>query len=376
MIKSELISIINANRIINKNKDILSVVKNRKISDKDRWFPKIDDLKEEFDILSKEVENSLVESKKYEKIIQNKSCNHEVRLEHYGLFGSHTTVCIFCGKSISSDNCVNFEYSINRNRYCVNLIAKYQDDDDYLDVSRGYTNEDVYKIIMNILKSKKDDEEVDLIQEFKKMNLKHCRINEEKTVNENYILIIGGTNKQYIDKESYIYKKSLKKSLDFFNYFSKLLNTKVELIDNIEIFLDNNDKEKYFPKNNYNLKFKSYETNDDLEQILLLQKDIPFKLIIDLSEQYNYKNCNNSITKESYNIELNKYFPNSKIIKINNLSNNSLEELLVYLKSNLNNVYAYQDDKFYYSENSELKSDNLEKTCGKIKQLLKNKTYE
>lgn len=363
MIKSELISIINANRVINKNKEILSIIEKRD------WFPKIDDLKEEFDILSKEVENSLDESRKYEKIIQNSSCNHEVRLEHYGLFGSHT-VCIFCGKSISSDNCVNFEYSINRNRYCVNLIAKYQDDDDYWDVSRGYTNEDVYKIIMNILKSKKDDEEVDLVQEFKKMNLKHCRINEEKTVNENYILIIGGTNKQYIDKESYIYKKSLKKSLDFFNYFSKLLNTKVELIDNIEVFLDN-DKEKYFPNHNYNLKFMSYETVSDLEKNLLSQKELPFKLIIDMSELYDYKISNDSITKESYNLGLDKYFPNSKIIKISNLSNKSLEELSEYLKNNLEKIYAYYDNKYYYKENTQINFETLENACGKIKKLLK-----
>ena len=45
-----------------------------------------------------------------------------------------------------------------------------------------------------------------------------------------------------------------------------------------------------------------------------------------------------------------------------------------YLKENKNrnNVYAYQDKKYHYLENDDIKKDDLENTCEKVKRLLKN----
>ena len=61
----------------------------------------------------------------------------------------------------------------------------------------------------------------------------------------------------------------------------------------------------------------------------------------------------------------------------NNLSKKCLEKLSEYLKSVevFEKTYAYQKDKYYFLENDEIKSDNLENTCGKIKKLLKNHKY-
>ena len=111
-------------------------------------------------------------------------CTHDVRLTHYGLF-TDSYKCVLCDEYIESDNNVTWNLSKNRNKYCVNLIAKYQEGEDYGYVSEGYTKEDVYKIILNILKNRGDDEDIDLIQEFKKLNLKNCDINEEKKKPEN-----------------------------------------------------------------------------------------------------------------------------------------------------------------------------------------------
>lgn len=364
MKKIEILKLIEANRIINKNKKFEKI-----IIDKKYRFPDIEELKQEFEILNGEIEIAINETTNAKNYIRNSNCSHDVRLKYYGEFCCHHSECIFCGESVKSDNWVNFEYSNNRNKYCVDLDAKYQKNEDCDYIPGGYTNEQVYKIIMKILKDKKDDDEIDLIQEFKKLNLKNCEINEEKKVDENFILIIGGTNKQFIDNESYLYKKGLNIGLDFIKYFSSLLNTKIELIDNKEVF-ENQDKKIYFPERTYNLKFVDYNSIEELKKILYWQKDIPFKIVIDLSELYDYKIINNQIEKEEVNINLKEYFPNSYIIRIPNLSTKSLEELSDFLK-NTDNLYAYQNNKYYYIENEEIKYNDLDDTCFKIKKLLR-----
>lgn len=340
MKKSEILELIEVNKIIKNNSDLLSITKERENSrfqkDKKYWFPNIEELKEEFNILSIEVQEALNEVDVCKQYIQNSNCNHDVRLEHYGLFGSNSK-CIFCGKSIESDICCNFEYSINRNKYCASLVAKYQDDDDYGYVSDGYTNEQIYEVILNLLKDKDMDEEVDLVQEFKKLDLHNCKINDEKKVNENYILIIGGTNKKYIDKDTYIVSENSNTSSEYVKCFSQLLNTRVELIDNIET-LENIELKKMFNDNYRYLKFASYKTKEELEKELLRQKDIPFKVIIDLSNLYEYKISNDVVTKEKVELNLSEYFPNSHIVKINDAPKNNFEQ---------------------------------EETCGKIKKLLR-----
>lgn len=367
MTKQLLLNLIEANEIINKNKNILSIINYQSIEEiknKKYWFPDIEELKDEFNILSKEIEESLTKITNAKNYIKNSNCNHEIRLEHYGLFGSHYK-CIFCGKSIAGDNCVNWEYSNNRNKYSVSLVAKYQEDDDYGYISSGYTQEQCYELIIDLIKEKKDDEEIDLIKEFKKLNLSNCHINEEPKTRENYILIINGSNKQFIDQESYLYKKGLPIGINFLKYFSDLLNTKVELLDN-DLILDPEMKK------NYSLNYIKYDTINELEKILAKQKEIPFKLIIDISELYVYQIENNEFSKQQYNLNLNKYFPQSNMIKIANLSRKHQEELLEYLKSN-EEIYGYQQDKYYYIDDDEIKSNNLENTCNKLKLLLKNK---
>jgi len=296
-----------------------------------------------------------------------------VNLKHYELFASYSK-CIFCDKKIMGNNCINWEYSMNRNKYCIDFIAKYTSDDEDYYIKDGYTNEQVYEIIKKILKDKKEDEEIDLVQEIKKLNLPNCHINEEKKVDENYILIIGGSNKQFIDNESYLYKQGLKVGLHFLKYFSSLLNTKIELIDNSET-LESKDFKESFPEKNYNLKFTTYSTTSELEKILFTQKDIPFKIIIDLSELYEYKVTNNSISKEKVTLKLKELFPNSHIIRIDNLSKKSTEELFQYLKKvqDNNNLYLYQKEKYYHLESEEIKKENLENTCRRIKRLLRSK---
>jgi len=369
MKKREIIDLIQANYKIINNKTILTIA-NPSLNEQ-FWFPDVQELKEEFQILKKEIKEAQKETNDGKETIKACTCTHQIRLEHYGLFHNHSH-CVLCDTSIPSDNLVNWEYSMNRNKYCVDLIAKYQEDEDYWYVKDGYTKEQIFEIILNILKNKNNEDEIDLVQEFKKLNLDNCKINEEKKKNEHYILIISGTNKKYIDKDTYIAKKGLRIGIDFFKYFTELINTKVELIENNE-FEESNEFKSLFRSNNYNLKFTSYDTIEQLNKVLDKQKDIPFKIIIDLSNLYEYNIQETSISETPVHLNLNNFFPNSRIIKIEDLSKQTLEQLSHFLKTNQENqnLYAYKNDNYYYIDNGEIKSNNLENTCNKVKCLLR-----
>ena len=365
MKKIEIINLIRANRIIDKNSKLLSITRDKRFPnikiDIEYWFPDIEELKGEFEILKKEVLDVQEESIKCQEIINKSKCNHEVRLKHFGLFGSHSN-CIFCNKTIMGDNCVNWEYSVNRNNYCVDFIAKYQDDEDYDNICEGYTEEDIYLIIAKLLEDRDENEEIDLVQELKRLNLEKSIISEKKIEKEDYILIISGTNKQYLDNETYIQNKiNLNIALEILNYFFNLLNTKIELIDCKKHQIENlSDK----------VKLVQYETIDNLEQILIRQQEIPFKIIIDITELYEYTFKNEKIIKKETKINLEELYPNSIIIRIKNLSNKRKEELLAYLKEYQSLIYAYQYNKYYSYNEGTLDEQNQEEIFSRIKMML------
>ena len=115
----------------------------------------------------------------------------------------------------------------------------------------------IIDMILRILAKYNDDDEVDLVSEFSKLNISGMEINKEPRKEENYILIIGGTNLMYLDSNEGIYvRKNYKSStIDFLNYFSQLLNTKIAIIENTDTLM----RKEYtdHQKNNY-LKFYNY----------------------------------------------------------------------------------------------------------------------
>lgn len=365
MKKIEIINLIRANRIIDKNSKLLSITRDKRFPnikiDIEYWFPDIEELKGEFEILKKEVLDVQKESNECKQIIQKSKCNHEVRLKHFGLFGSHSN-CIFCNKTIMGDNCVNWEYSVNRNNYCVDFIAKYQDDEDYDYVDYGYTKEEIYSIIENILKDKQDNEEIDLVQEIKKLNKDNCYISQKPIKKETYILILNGTNKYYLDKETYIQNNNrINIAIEVLKYLSNLLNTKVELIDNEKLEIENS---------NSNIRTMKYETYEELNKMLLEQQDIPFKIIIDITQLFDYNIENKEIKRKEIVLELEKIYPNSRIIRIGNLSNKRKEEIIEFLKRYTEIVYAYQNKNYYSLQSNELLIQNQDELLLNIKRLL------
>lgn len=373
MKKREIINLIEANRKIIENKDLVNMTKettqlgftyNRKI-----WLPNVEELKEEFEILKSEILDAINITEENEKIIKESKCSHEIRLEYWDCFTS-SYKCIFCGNYVSSDNDVTFGHSINRNRRTVTFVAKDQDKDI---IEEGFTEEDVYKLIIEILKDKDDDEEIDLVNEFKKLNLPKCEIDERKKVNENFILIIGGTNKENLENGTYITTNVSHINSEFIKYFRGLLYTKIETIENEE-YLNSSEFKKSFSNTDFDLKLTQYNTIEELIKALNYEKEIPFKIIIDMTNLYSYKIKDNKLIKEKQVLNLSEIFPNSYIIKIEDLSKKELEEIKTILMNmkQENESYGYDGETYYYLEEGELEETDLNGTLKRIKKLLRS----
>ena len=279
------------------------------------------------------------------------NCNHDIRLEERSFLGAIYT-CVFCKEKIYSDNCCNFNLSDNRNKQFVCLS------DDF------YNEQKILEIVINILNDKEDEEEINFLEEFKKLKLKYCTIYNERKVDEKYILIIGGSNTIFINNNYYLKNNFNILSERFAKYFLALLNTKVELIDNKKEIKIEEDL-----KNIYNYKYLSYRTIGELEGLLESQADIPFKLIIDLSQLSKYKIEDNKIVMEEYKLDLESLFPDSIIVTIKTLLEKK-EEINNFLIKN-NNLIVYNGNKYYSYEDKSLIGMNQKETCKKIKKMLK-----
>lgn len=321
MRKKEIIRLIDENNAIKAHRDLLSTIRGETYwssfyYDEKYWFPDIPEFKEYFKVLKKELLEAKKETEEAVETIQKSECSHEVRLKHHSLFSS-TNQCVLCGKNVSSDNLISFQESSYRNKHTVTFVDRYQEDDDgsYI-VKTGKTKEEVYNMILKILKDHEDEEEIDLIEEFSKLNLQNVEINKEKRKQENYILIIGGTNIEHLDSESEIFvsKEKSSSSLDVFKYFLSLLNTKVAVIERKETIEQENFKD--IEQNHSRVWIDQYTTFGYLKTALFQVRNVPFKLIIDLSEIYDYKIEDNKIIQTVHDLNLSERFPNSHIVKI------------------------------------------------------------
>ena len=373
MKKKDIINLINAKSIIKKNIDLLEPIKTDDgYLPEEKWVPYVEKYKEQFDILKKEISDALNETKRAESVVNSIKCNHEVRLKHWDAYWSEYE-CVICDKSVSSDNLIDWFQSIYRNKHTVSFYDKYQEDEDgYYINEKGKTKEEVIDIILRILAKYNDDDEVDLVDEFSKLGISDMEINKEPRKEENYILIIGGTNLIYLDPNEGIYaKKNYESStIDFLNYFSQLLNTKIAIIENTDTLIRKEYTEHQ--KNNY-LKFYNYNTLIELNSYISNLKSVPFKVIIDLTDLYEYQFNDNTFSSKTYNLNLKELFPHSQIIKVPKLSSKSLEELKEFLLSQKNTTYANVDKDYYYLNENEVTKTNLEETCQNIKILLRKK---
>ncbi len=373
MKKKDIINLINAKKAIEKNSDLLKSIKTYNgYLKEEEWLPYSEKYKEQFNILKKELLDALKETKEAENIVDNTKCNHEVRLKHCGFLWSEYE-CVICGKNASSDNLVDWFQSFYRNNYTVSFNNKYQNYEDvYYTYEDGKTKEEVINMILKLLAKYNDEDEVDLVNEFSKLKISGMDINKEPRKEENYILIIGGTNTMCLDSNEEIYvKKNYKSStIDFLHFFNQLLNTKIAIIENSNTLMR---KEFIKQEKNKYLKFCNYNTLIELHNNISNLKTVPFKLIIDLTDLYDYQFNNDVFSIKKYILNLKEFFPSCQIIKIPKLSSKSLQELKEFLLSQKITTYANIDEDYYYINDNEVSKANLEEACQNIKSLLRKK---
>ena len=102
-------------------------------------------------------------------------------------------------------------------------------------------------------------------------------------------------------------------------------------------------------------------------------KSVPFKVIIDLTDLYEYQYNDNIFSSKPYDLNLEELFPHSQIIKVQKLSSKSLQELKEFLLSQEITTYANVDKDYYYLNENEVTKTDLEETCQNIKTLLRKK---
>ena len=357
MTKLELVNLINMLKYYQKTKNVKELENNIKYER--AIFPNIKELEEDFNTLIKELKKIIsvrdISKEKIENITKN--CKHEIRLVYYGLFGN-SYKCPICDKSLSDSD---FDLNNKLRSHCVLLPNKYQYDSD--DIKDGYDKDIIYNIILDILKDKNDEEEIDLIKEFANLHLKYCKIINEEVEDEKYILIIGGSNIENITNYSFITSVNNINSEDIYDYFKDLLNIRVKYIENEKTIGC-----KSSVRGDGTIAKESYNSLENLKEILN-KETVNYNIIIDATNLYEYIIENNKIEVRKYDLNLKEIFKNSKIVRIEDISKDKSRKESVDLKNKINDLYFEHSDKYYYSD----EKDDVNSTCNKIKKLLKKR---
>jgi len=380
--KREIIELINLNQTIKKYD---------KSRDTSMLFININELKEifgelqeEFNVLQREIDTArkIVEDSK--RAISLCKCDHQVRLQYSGCFINHSK-CVLCNKEINGDN----HYSstiyndVNRNRYTVMFKANFYDENAECDLTDGYYKDDVYKIILDILEHRDDEEEIDLVQEIKKLNLDKCKVDERKKDKQYYILIVSGSNKQMISDRGYITSDKIPISTEFSYCLTGIPRVNVEVFDNKDAFISTEFKEKFGKNRSDNTRFVEYNTIEEFKREIDREKEVPFDIIIDMSSLYEYRIDNGEIISKKIDIDFKEIFPDSYVIKIDDYGKKNNIELLKllndklltyseaygYIRKNRNSFYASEED-FYMARDDNIRTADIDDVCKNIRRVL------
>lgn len=371
MKKMEIIEMLNAIETLKKYGDFIVTRREddrfiKCFEDEKRWYPNIPELKEYFDILKEELTDIKDKTNNAIKSRKTIKCSHEVRLKDYNLFG-YSQECALCGAYIKSSN--RFEEPLDLDKHYISFVNKYQfDDDGPYKIESGKSRSELLDLIFKILEKYNDEEEVDLVEELSKLNIKPEEVNLEKRSKETYILIINGTNIEYIKKDDiYISRRPLiSDTIKFIKYFLDLLNTRLAIIDGKNFIKDEYLNKINTPRN----MILKYETIEMLETNLNSLRDIPFKLVLDFSELYNYKIENDGVKVSDYLLNLKKLFPNSVIIRVQSFNiNKSDKEVKEYLLK-YRDAIVNRGNFYYYNDSDNIECSDVDNICKQLKRRL------
>lgn len=378
MKKEELKKIIEARIILNNyygNKKFAfgTALKDfERIDDETIWFPEINGLREELEILKNEIKDTINKKNEAIKLFKEYKCKHEVRISDYdfNLTSQYNDTCVLCGKKFGN-SVINTRNTMNNMAYKNQKIATFIGKENVTpngffmceESITHYNQDEILQILLNITKSnEKDmDAEIDIVEEIEKLNLKKCIVN--KPHNKKLILILTGCNKEFID-DYYITKKNTIEENKIIEYFKNLYGVSLEIIG------DEGTIDKYRNSND-SIILSEYDTIKELEMHLNFEKQVPFNLIIDLSNLFSIRLDNNKIELLNYKLYLENIFPNIPIINIHDFSKENKETMKNFLENNTNNNYGYKSYNYYHIKNNNLEEIYPNNFCDKIKKLIK-----
>lgn len=315
-----------------------------------RIVPRIEGLTNELNQLRKETKEIAKITEDAKELLAVSNCKHEIRLSKHNHFGTIHR-CILCNKDLYDNPHSYWDPAEMQSTYCINYKHKHQDDsEEPYSIKDGHTKEELYEKIVKILKNKNDDEEIDLVEEFKKLNLKRAEYIDIKLKPETFIMIIGGTNKQFIGNGAYITKPSIDIVKDLYSYFAGQQDTKLLVIDNANVITSIDDFS--------NIKKAAYSSIKELERILSEHKQ-DYKLIINISDLYEYSIEDEQIVQKKYELDLQKMYPNSRIIRINNFSNTNDDERKEILNTPSDISFGYTNNEYFQNVKGSLKKKDI-----------------
>lgn len=372
MKKREIIEMLNDIEILKKygNFIIMKQEDDRFIEsfeDEKRWYPNIPELKEYFDILKRELTDIRDKTNNAIKSRKTIKCSHEVRLKHHNSMGYYYE-CVLCRVLNKSLN--KFEEPLDLDKHYISFENKYQFDydDELYELKDGKTREELIKLILKILEKYNDEDEIDLVEELSKLNIGYEEVNLEKRSKETYILIINGTNIEYIkNNDIYISRRPLiSNTIKFIECFLGLLNTRLAIVEGKNFIKDEYLKKIGGPRN----KILKYDTIKDLKINLNALRDIPFKLVLDLSKLYDYKIENGNVVASDYSLNLERLFPNSIIIRVQRFNiNKSDEEIKEYLLK-YRDAIVNRGNFYYYNSSDNVECIDTNNMCKKLRRRL------
>ncbi len=295
-------------------------------------IPQIPEISEHLNILKKELEEIKANKRNALKYVEDNQtkvkdlktkCPHPLIFRSYGGgFGSSFSIgchCALCHKDL------NYKFETHKN--IVVLNPEYYDGENY---ERNYNDKDVYNFLINILKDKNDDDEIDLSKEFKdlfaNLDIGEVTINGKLYYKEYKILIIAGTNHFVLNENTSLIKKPDNTLENILKCLAHIQRTRLTIFSEEGLRKEPNGYPKF--------EFVSVE---DLQNLLTSKQDIFYDLIIDATTLFTYNLQKNQETYNleftPYKIDLKKYFPNSPIWHLEKIEDQ--KQFYIFLKEYL-----------------------------------------
>lgn len=237
----------------------------------------------------------------YQDITKNINCEHQIVLYVHGLFQS-TYECVLCGKRY-----VYYNDQLPKLNETIELEQTSYNKDG---IRRRYNFYEIYHAIMEIIKDKDDDDEIDFLNEFTKqfemLNIGDLIINGKELKKIYNVLIIGGSNDIKVDNTVSFNNETSNKLEKIITRFYNIYRINITLIDS------KNSINKDFYQASY-----EYITLEDLMSNLENVKDTNFDLIVDATNLLKSEVKDGVISISPFTLNLKEMFPHSTIFSLN-----------------------------------------------------------